>query len=75
YKEVFLYLRGDLSYEATVALIKQKTRNYAKRQLTWFRKDSRVRWLELSAGTDSQSRLAALADEIVELLNRETKFA
>lgn len=45
YKEMLPYLQGKISLPDTVALIKQRTRNYAKRQLTWFRADSRVRWL------------------------------
>jgi len=38
YKEMFQYLDGDLSYDQAVDKIKQHTRNYAKRQLTWFNK-------------------------------------
>ena len=48
YQEVFMHFKGDLTYDEMVLLIKQKTRNYAKRQLTWFRKDTRVRWLDRS---------------------------
>ena len=48
YQEAFLYLDGKLSISEMAALIKQKTRNYAKRQMTWFRKDKRIRWLDLS---------------------------
>lgn len=47
YKEVFDFLRGEIDYEQMVRLIKQHTRNYAKRQLTWFRKDKRIHWLQL----------------------------
>jgi tRNA dimethylallyltransferase len=49
YKEAFLFLEDELSHEEMVSLMKQKTRNYAKRQLTWFRKDSRIQWLDLQA--------------------------
>jgi tRNA dimethylallyltransferase len=45
YKEVFQYLEGALTKEAAKALIKQNTRQYAKRQLTWFRKDAAYQWL------------------------------
>ena len=47
YREVFQYLAGELSYEQMIELIKQHSRNYAKRQLTWFGKDKRIRWLNL----------------------------
>lgn len=45
YKEILYYLEGELSLERAVELIKQGSRNYAKRQLTWFKKDSRVKWV------------------------------
>lgn len=47
YREVFEYLAGELSYDEMIELIKQHSRNYAKRQLTWFRKEKRIRWLNL----------------------------
>lgn len=40
YPEIFNYLRRQFSLEETIALIQQKSRNYAKRQITWFRKTS-----------------------------------
>lgn len=42
YKEVFYYLEGKISLEEAVEMIKKGTRNYAKRQLTWFRRDPRA---------------------------------
>ncbi len=45
YKELFLHLNGERALPETVSLIKRNTRHYAKRQMTWFRRDSRVRWL------------------------------
>ncbi len=49
YKELFAYLEGAISLEAAVEQIKQHTRNYAKRQLTWFRKDEEVTWFSPEA--------------------------
>ena len=48
YKELLPYFRGERSLEACVDLLKQKTRNYAKRQLTWFRRydDAHVIWMD-----------------------------
>ncbi|MEC8893088.1 MAG: hypothetical protein VX901_07150, partial [Candidatus Poribacteria bacterium] len=48
YKEIIDYLDQRLDFVQAVSQIKQRTRNYAKRQLTWFRKDSRVNWLDVS---------------------------
>lgn len=44
YKELFEYLDGDVDLAQAIDLIKQHTRNYAKRQLTWFRKDKNYHW-------------------------------
>ncbi|MCH7755949.1 tRNA (adenosine(37)-N6)-dimethylallyltransferase MiaA [candidate division KSB1 bacterium] len=48
YREAFLNLDDKLSISEMTALIKRKTRNYAKRQMTWFRKDKRIHWINLS---------------------------
>ena len=45
YKQIGLYLRGRLSLDEAIALIKRDTRHLAKRQLTWFRADKEIRWL------------------------------
>lgn len=45
-KEVFDHLDGNISYERMIGLIKQNSRRYAKRQMTWFRKDKNVKWIE-----------------------------
>jgi tRNA dimethylallyltransferase len=44
YSEIFQYLNGQLSLPASIDKIKQNTRNFAKRQLTWFRKNQEVNW-------------------------------
>lgn len=46
YREVFDYLAGKLDLDETGAQIKMGTRRYAKRQLTWFRKDRRLTWID-----------------------------
>lgn len=47
YKEVFDYLDGTTTLDEAVSLIQRNTRHYAKRQLTWWRRDSSIRWLEI----------------------------
>ena len=49
YKEVFAHLDNPdaVSLERTVALVKQDTRHYAKRQMTWWRRDGDIRWINL----------------------------
>jgi tRNA dimethylallyltransferase len=46
YSELFDYLNGLISIEQAVEKIKQNTRRFAKRQLTWFRKDQEIHWFE-----------------------------
>jgi tRNA dimethylallyltransferase len=46
YKELFEYLDGNISLDDATNKIKQNTRNYAKRQLTWFKRDKEIRWFE-----------------------------
>ncbi len=46
YKELLQHLHGEVSKEKAIENIKQFSRNYAKRQLTWFRKDPRVKWID-----------------------------
>jgi len=45
YKELFDHFSGKMSLEESIVLIKQNTRHYAKRQLTWFKKDASIHWL------------------------------
>jgi len=44
YKELFTYLDGDVSLERAIEKIKTNTRRYAKRQLTWFKRDPNIHW-------------------------------
>lgn len=48
YKELFAYFSGEISKEEAVDLIKRNSRRYAKRQLTWFRRDKNYRWFHPS---------------------------
>ncbi|MFQ5650863.1 MAG: tRNA (adenosine(37)-N6)-dimethylallyltransferase MiaA [bacterium] len=63
YREALMYLREQLSYDEMVALIKQKSRNYAKRQLTWFRKESRIAWVHVERVQDVVEALLKTAVE------------
>lgn len=52
YKEVIDYLDNKISYDRMIALVKQNSRRYAKRQLTWFRKDNRIKWFKIKSEDD-----------------------
>lgn len=53
YKELRPYFDGNASLEEAVEKLKQETRRYAKRQLTWFLRDKTVRWIDTDAVTDN----------------------
>ena len=46
YKEVFEYLRGEINKETAINQIKINTKKYAKRQMTWFKKDPDFIWMK-----------------------------
>ena len=48
YKEIFEYLDGKIPLEEAVRLIQRNTRHYAKKQLTWWRRDPSVKWVDIS---------------------------
>ncbi len=50
YKEVVSYLKSEITYDEMLEKIKQETRRYAKRQLTWFRRNKEITWLDGQAG-------------------------
>lgn len=52
YKETSAFLRGEYDIEEMKRLIKRDTRHYAKRQLTWFRRDKRIEWIMLDEDFD-----------------------
>lgn len=58
HKELLPYFNGEISLDEALDNLRQQTRRYAKRQLTWFRKDERVNWFYIDEYADSQ----ALAD-------------
>ncbi len=47
YKEVFPFLESRATLDETIKLIMKNTRNFAKRQFTWFRRDSRIKWIDV----------------------------
>jgi len=64
YKEIIRYLENECTLDEAIEKIKQASRNYAKRQLTWFRRDNRIIWIDVDDFKDTNG----LADEIQEML-------
>lgn len=60
YSEMIKYIQGEITFDTAVELIKRNSRRYAKRQLTWFRRDDSIKWFDI----DSPGRLTAICDNI-----------
>ncbi len=60
YRELWPYLRGQCTLDEAIATIRQNSRRYAKRQLTWFTHDPRVRWFDHADFADKDALHAAL---------------
>ncbi len=65
YKETKWYLEGEITKEELIEKIKMETRRYAKRQLTWFRRNKEATWLDMEEGTNENIR------KIMEVLNNK----
>jgi tRNA dimethylallyltransferase len=62
YKQAMQHLRGELSLEQAIVAAQQGHRNYAKRQMTWFRREPEVHWIT-DFGSDS-----AVQKRVIELI-------
>ena len=60
YRELFAYFDGEYDFDRAVELIQQNTRHYAKRQLTWFRRDKEIHWL--NANDDYEKNISVIDD-------------
>ena len=64
YKEVVGYLQGEYDLETCVELLKRDTRRFAKRQLTWFRRDSEIKWFNIRDYHNKTSLVEAIVNYI-----------
>ncbi len=64
YRQVVEHLRGERSLAETIELVKSKSRQFAKRQMTWFQRQLQVHWQRMDAADLPQS----MADRIVQCL-------
>jgi len=62
YKEIIDYIEGNTTKEEAVRLIKRNTRRFAKRQITWFKPDDRIKWVDI---TDYKENYQSLLNEIM----------
>lgn len=69
YKEILAYLDGEMSLEEAIYILKRDTRHFAKRQLTWFKREKEVTWIDLQEKNEN-----AVMDEIMEELKKKGIF-
>jgi tRNA dimethylallyltransferase len=62
YKEVLDHIKGERTLDETVNILKQNTRRYAKRQMTWFRRMKEINWIDVNENSDFRQ----LAEKIVQ---------
>lgn len=67
YKEMIWYLEKKISFESAVETIKRESRRYAKRQLTWFRRDDRIHWFD----AENENLFGQVMEMVGAFLNRE----
>ena len=68
YRQIIQYLNGQISLERAVELIKRDTRHFAKRQLTWFRHDPNIQWVDKQGKSDRQ-----IEAELLQLVRQKLK--
>lgn len=68
YKEIIGYLHGEYSLDDAVTLLKRDSRRYAKRQLSWFRSDKRVKWVDLDNYSNKSEAIKNIIHEMQEKL-------
>jgi tRNA dimethylallyltransferase len=64
YKEIVYYLKGELSLEESITLLKRDTRHFAKRQLTWFNHQCDGKWINVDNFTSTQEIAIYIKNEI-----------
>ena len=64
YKEIASHLRGECTLGEAVELIKRNTRRYAKRQMTWFRSEEGLKWVDVTGLTDANEMFERVAEEL-----------
>src|SRR4030066_394728 len=68
YKEVAMYLQGQITLDEAIRLVKRGTKRYAKRQFTWFRKEEGIHWFDITGIDDSREAFMRVSYILRDLL-------
>ena len=74
YRQLLLYLSGELGWDETVAEIKKQTRNLAKRQLTWFRRDAHIEWITITDYVSINSIIENISLKVKDLTSAQANI-
>lgn len=69
YKEIVLYLKGQMALDDALTKMKQETRHFAKRQLTWYRKMPYIQWFSVDSGRSEAQIVENIYQSIAEKFN------
>lgn len=67
YKEIYNFLDGEYDLDTAIYILKRDTRHFAKRQLTWFKREKNVRWINVDEYTNKELILNKIVKDIEEL--------
>ena len=73
YKELWPVLTGETTLSDAVSLLKLRTRHYAKRQLTWFKRDERIQWLPWQPGDKLEPLVNHICEQFEESKGRRVE--
>lgn len=71
YKEIISYLEGEITLEEAIYILKRDTRHFAKRQLTWFKREKNVIWVDKSQFEDNDTIILA---HLLKILNEKSNI-
>lgn len=66
YKEVIKYLKGELTFQDTIELVKRNTRHVARKQITWFRRFSSIKWIQVKPSEPIEKIAQSVLDGFLE---------
>jgi len=64
YKEILLHLHGEIALDEAIRLVKKRSKEYAKRQFTWFRKEPDIVWIDITGIHDSRRIFNAVVTKV-----------
>jgi len=71
--QIQAYLKNEISLDRAKEIIKQETRNFAKRQLTWFRRDKDIKWIAVDANMTAENLAQEIFSQLPKAITKSVK--